>query len=36
VTVDGDTSTNDSFVVVATNKARHAAITSFDSPAGRA
>jgi glutamate N-acetyltransferase / amino-acid N-acetyltransferase len=36
VTVDGDTSTNDSFVVVATNKAQHASITSFDSPAGRA
>ena len=35
VTVDGDTSTNDSFVVVATNKAQHASITSFDSPAGR-
>jgi len=36
VTVDGDTSTNDSFVVVATNKAQHAAITSFESPSGRA
>jgi glutamate N-acetyltransferase/amino-acid N-acetyltransferase len=36
VTVDGDTSTNDSFVVVATHKAQHAPITSFDSPAGRA
>jgi glutamate N-acetyltransferase / amino-acid N-acetyltransferase len=33
--VDGDTSTNDSFVVVATNKAQHASISSFDSPAGR-
>ena len=36
VTVDGDTSTNDSFVVVATQKAAHAAITSLDSPAGSA
>ena len=36
VTVDGDTSTNDSFVVVATNKAQHAAITSLDSASGRA
>ena len=35
VTVDGDTSTNDSFVVVATNKAQHAAITSLDSASGR-
>ena len=36
VTVDGDTSTNDSFVVIATNQAKHAAITSFDTPAGQA
>ncbi len=36
VTVDGDTSTNDSFVVVATNKAAHAPITSFDSIEGQA
>ena len=36
VTVDGDTSTNDSFVVVATNKARHAPVTSLDSEDGRA
>ena len=36
VTVDGDTSTNDSFVVIATNKAAHAPITSLDSPAGKA
>jgi glutamate N-acetyltransferase/amino-acid N-acetyltransferase len=35
VTVDGDTSTNDSFVVIATNKARHAPITSLASPSGR-
>jgi glutamate N-acetyltransferase/amino-acid N-acetyltransferase len=36
VTVDGDTSTNDSFVVIATQKAQHAAITSLDTPAGAA
>jgi len=36
VTVDGDTSTNDSFVVIATNKAAHAPITSLDSIAGQA
>jgi len=36
VTVDGDTSTNDSFIVIATNKAAHAPITSLDSSAGRA
>jgi glutamate N-acetyltransferase/amino-acid N-acetyltransferase len=36
VTVDGDTSTNDSFTVIATNKAAHAEITSLASPAGRA
>jgi glutamate N-acetyltransferase/amino-acid N-acetyltransferase len=36
VTVDGDTSTNDSFIVVATNQAQHAPITSLDSPAGQA
>ena len=36
VTVDGDTSTNDSFVVIATNQAKHAAVTSFDTAAGRA
>ncbi|MDB5861075.1 MAG: argJ [Ramlibacter sp.] len=35
-TVDGDTSTNDSFIVVATQQAKHAKITSFDSPAGQA
>jgi glutamate N-acetyltransferase/amino-acid N-acetyltransferase len=35
-TVDGDTSTNDSFVVIATNKAKHAKITSLDTPAGQA
>jgi glutamate N-acetyltransferase / amino-acid N-acetyltransferase len=36
VTVDGDTSTNDSFVVIATNRAAHAPITSLTSPAGQA
>jgi glutamate N-acetyltransferase/amino-acid N-acetyltransferase len=36
VTVDGDTSTNDSFVVIATNRAAHASITSLASPAGQA
>ena len=34
VTVDGDTSTNDSFVVIATNKATHAPIESLDSADG--
>lgn len=36
VTVDGDTSTNDSFVVVATNQAKHPAVTSLDSQDGQA
>ena len=36
VTVDGDTSTNDSFVLIATNQAVHAPIDSLDSEAGRA
>ncbi len=36
VTIDGDTSTNDSFVVIATQKADHATITSLDSGDGRA
>jgi glutamate N-acetyltransferase/amino-acid N-acetyltransferase len=36
VTVDGDTSTNDSFVVIATNKAAHTPIDSLASPAGQA
>lgn len=35
VTVDGDTSTNDSFVVIASNKAAHPAIESLDSPEGQ-
>jgi len=36
VTVDGDTSTNDSFVVIATHKASHAPITSLNSAEGQA
>ena len=35
-TIDGDTSTNDSFVVVATQRAAHAPITSWDSEDGQA
>jgi glutamate N-acetyltransferase / amino-acid N-acetyltransferase len=35
VTVDGDTSTNDSFVVIASNKARHEPVVSLDSPEGK-
>ncbi len=36
VTIDGDTSTNDSFVVIATQKAAHATITSLTSAEGQA
>lgn len=36
VTVDGDTSTNDSFVVVATQKAGHAPVTDLSSAEGQA
>ena len=36
VTVDGDTSTNDSFVVIASNKASHAPIESLASADGQA
>jgi len=36
VTVDGDTSTNDSFVVMATNRAAHTPIDSLESTAGLA
>ncbi len=36
ITIDGDTSTNDSFVVVATQRAAHAPITSWDSEDGQA
>ena len=34
ITIDGDTSTNDSFVIMATNKAAHTEITDLASPAG--
>ena len=36
ITVDGDTSTNDSLVLVATHKAGHATISALDSPEGQA
>jgi glutamate N-acetyltransferase/amino-acid N-acetyltransferase len=36
ITIDGDTSTNDSFVVAATGQAGHAAITSLDAAEGQA
>ncbi len=36
VTVDGDTSTNDSFVVMATQQATHASVTDWSSSGGRA
>ncbi len=36
ITIDGDTSTNDSFVVVATHQAGHAPITSWTTPEGQA
>ena len=36
VTVDGDTSTNDSFVVIASNRAAHKPIESLDSADGQA
>ncbi len=36
ITVDGDTSTNDSFMLVATNKAAHPTIDSLDSVEGKA
>jgi glutamate N-acetyltransferase/amino-acid N-acetyltransferase len=34
ITIDGDTSTNDSFVLVATQRAGHARITQLESPQG--
>jgi glutamate N-acetyltransferase/amino-acid N-acetyltransferase len=34
ITIDGDTSTNDSLVLMATQQAGHAAITSLESPEG--
>ncbi|WP_019560580.1 bifunctional glutamate N-acetyltransferase/amino-acid acetyltransferase ArgJ [Caldimonas manganoxidans] len=36
ITVDGDTSTNDAFVLMATRRAQHAAITALESPEGLA
>ena len=36
VTVDGDTSTNDSFMLIASNKAQHAPIEDLDSASGQA
>jgi glutamate N-acetyltransferase/amino-acid N-acetyltransferase len=36
ITIDGDTSTNDSFVLVATQRAGHGPITTLDSPEGHA
>jgi glutamate N-acetyltransferase/amino-acid N-acetyltransferase len=36
VTIDGDTSTNDSFVVIATQQAAHEPIASFETADGRA
>jgi glutamate N-acetyltransferase / amino-acid N-acetyltransferase len=36
VTVDGDTSTNDSFILIASNQAAHPVIDSLESEAGRA
>lgn len=35
ITVDGDTSTNDSFIIIASNKAAHEPITNLDSDTGR-
>jgi glutamate N-acetyltransferase/amino-acid N-acetyltransferase len=36
ITIDGDTSTNDSFIIAATQRAGHAPITALDSVEGRA
>jgi len=36
ITIDGDTSTNDSFIIAATQRAGHAPITALDSAEGRA
>ncbi|MCC7544188.1 MAG: bifunctional glutamate N-acetyltransferase/amino-acid acetyltransferase ArgJ, partial [Aquabacterium sp.] len=35
ITIDGDTSTNDSFVLIASRQAKHTEITSLDSAEGR-
>ena len=34
ITIDGDTSTNDAFVLIATHRANHAPITQLESPEG--
>lgn len=36
ITIDGDTSTNDSFILIATQRAGNAEVTSFDSADGKA
>ena len=36
ITIDGDTSTNDSFVIIATNQGSHTPVTSLDSADGQA
>jgi len=36
ITIDGDTSTNDSFMLIASRRASHAEITQLDSPEGAA
>jgi glutamate N-acetyltransferase/amino-acid N-acetyltransferase len=36
ITIDGDTSTNDSFVLIATGRAGHAPVDALESPDGRA
>ncbi|MDR2154394.1 MAG: bifunctional glutamate N-acetyltransferase/amino-acid acetyltransferase ArgJ [Burkholderiaceae bacterium] len=36
ITIDGDTSTNDSFIVIATNRAANAPVTALDSADGQA
>ena len=36
ITIDGDTSTNDSFILLATQQAGHARIDSLDAPDGQA
>jgi glutamate N-acetyltransferase/amino-acid N-acetyltransferase len=36
ITIDGDTSTNDSFVLIATHRAGHAPVTRLDSAEGKA
>jgi glutamate N-acetyltransferase/amino-acid N-acetyltransferase len=36
ITIDGDTSTNDAFMLIATQRAGHAGVTQLDSPEGAA